>query len=138
MILVDTNILSDILHDQAGFAAQSAKALEVALVAEDVFINAVVLAELATRYPDSAKLWSRLGAMFVRFEPHVPRAAAFLAGQAHREYRKRGGERTTILPDFLIGAHALSCNAALLTRDPRGYASYFPTLKILTPETSYG
>lgn len=48
-------------------------------------------------------------------------------------YRARGGRRM-ILPDFLIGAHALSERCALVTRDARRYRLAFPGLQLITPE----
>ena len=55
-------------------------------------------------------------ASFCRCE-EVPWFAGFLAGQVFRQYRKRGRPRTAVLPDFLIGAHALVMDLNLLTRD---------------------
>ena len=42
-----------------------------------------------------------------------------------------------MLPDFLIGAHAVSLNAAVLTRDPAIYRRYFPELTLITPENDH-
>ena len=39
-----------------------------------------------------------------------------------------------ILPDVLIGAHALLENLALLSRDGRRYRQAFPGLKLITPQ----
>ncbi|MDQ2878474.1 MAG: type II toxin-antitoxin system VapC family toxin, partial [Pseudomonadota bacterium] len=64
-------------------------------------------------------------------------AVALRAGVAFREYRRRGGPRQTILPDFLIGAHAEILGATLMTRDRR-LAGYFPALSIITPEADHG
>jgi len=36
----------------------------------------------------------------------MPRSALFLAGKAFQRYRTAGGMRTSVLPDFSIGAHA--------------------------------
>jgi hypothetical protein len=36
----------------------------------------------------------------------LPWEAGFLASKCFLDYRKRGGQRTTPLPDFYIGAHA--------------------------------
>ena len=66
---------------------------------------------------------------------NVPWEAAFLAGKAFVAYRKAGGERSSPLPDFFIGAHAAIRGYDLLTRDPRGFRKYFPTLRIISPET---
>ena len=56
----------------------------------------------------------------------IPVEASFLAGRAHAEYRRAGGARPAVLPDFLIGAHAAVTGRALLTRDPRRVARYLP------------
>ena len=63
----------------------------------------------------------------------MPRSALFLAGQVFKAYRRRGGPRASVLPDFFIGAHATVVGAPLLTRDPRRYRSYFPTIELITP-----
>jgi len=52
---------------------------------------------------------------------------AFLA------YRRRGGQRHAPLPDFYIGAHAAVANFRLLTRDPKRYRTYFPTVELIAP-----
>lgn len=71
--------------------------------------------------------------MFER-EP-IPFEAAFLAGKAFFSYRKRGGTKTSPLPDFFIGAHAAVAGYRLLTRNATRYRTYFPTLSLITPDT---
>ena len=66
----------------------------------------------------------------------MPREALFLAGKVFLQYRKNKGNKTSPLPDFFIGAHALTSNFQLLTRDNRKFTSYFPTLKLITPGTN--
>ena len=52
---------------------------------------------------------------------------------AHADYRQCGGQRSMILPDFLIGAHALLESTGLLTRDGRRYRQAFPGLRLILP-----
>ena len=49
------------------------------------------------------------------------------------KYRRRGGARRSPMPDFYIGAHAALTGLTLLTRDPRRYRTYFPTLNLVSP-----
>lgn len=63
----------------------------------------------------------------------LPWEAAFLAGKSFLSYRKRGGRKTTPLPDFYIGAHAAVANLTLLTRDATRYKTYFPKLRLVAP-----
>lgn len=57
----------------------------------------------------------------------------FPAGKAFQRYKARGGTRTSMLPDYFIGAHAAVAGIPLLTRDVRRYAGYFPKLELLAP-----
>jgi hypothetical protein len=63
----------------------------------------------------------------------IPYAAAFLAGKCFLDYRRRGGTRTSPLPNFFIGAHAAVAGYALLTRDINRYRTYFPRLELISP-----
>ncbi len=48
-------------------------------------------------------------------------------------YRSRGGTRRRVLPDLIIGAHAMARAERLLTRDRGFYRSSFAKLRILEP-----
>lgn len=63
----------------------------------------------------------------------LTREAAFLAGKAFLQYRRRGGLRSSTLPDFFIGAHAAVEGMTLLTRDVARYQTYFPALELIHP-----
>ena len=63
----------------------------------------------------------------------LPYEAALLAGKCFRAYRRRGGTRTSPLPDFYIGAHAAVCGYRLLTRAAARYQSYFPSVELIAP-----
>jgi len=68
----------------------------------------------------------------------IPKPALFLAGKVFTQYRKAGGTRTGVLPDFFIGAHAAVQQLPLLTRDVGRYRSYFPSLKLIAPRPDLG
>ena len=131
-ILVDSNVILDLFTEDAVWEAWSSDALAAAASAHRLVINAVVFAEVSINFDAIEEVESELGTTFER-EP-IPFAAAFLAGKALRLYRQRGGTRTSLLPDFLIGAHAAVQDYQLLTRDVVRYRSYFPTLRLIAPE----
>ncbi len=55
-------------------------------------------------------------------------AAAFL------KYKSFKGTREFLIPDFLIGAHALYYTKSILTTNPRDFQKYIPELDVLTPQ----
>jgi predicted nucleic acid-binding protein len=73
-----------------------------------------------------------LPADIYRREP-LPYEAAFLAGKAFLDYRRRGGTKTSPLTDFYIGAHAAVRRYRLLTRDAARYRTYFPMVELIAP-----
>ena len=55
------------------------------------------------------------------------------ATRAQAAYRRRGGKRESLVPDFLIGANATYFSGRLLTTNPRDFLRSFPNLEVLTP-----
>lgn len=129
---VDTNVLLDLVTDDPGFADRSLGALEAATLRGPLLVNDVVYAELSVRYARIADVDAFVTAAGLRREA-LPRAALFLAGKAFLAYRRAGGTRTGVLPDFFIGAHAAVRGAPLLTRDAARYRSYFPDVEVIVP-----
>jgi predicted nucleic acid-binding protein len=56
------------------------------------------------------------------------------AARAHADYRRRGGRREVLIPDFVIGANAAYYSGRLLTTNPRDFLRAFPALEVLTPQ----
>jgi predicted nucleic acid-binding protein len=131
-VLVDSNVLLDIATNDPGWGEWSANALADAVEHTTLIINPIIYAEVSIGYTTIEALDAALPATLYRREP-LPWEAAFLAGKSFLLYRKRGGSRTSPLPDFYIGAHAAIGHLALLTRDMARYRSYFPTIEILAP-----
>ncbi len=132
--LVDTNVLLDVAEEDTRWSAWSGRQIADAAVEGALVINQVVYAEMAAGFDSVEALDATLTPERYRRE-HVPFDAAFLAGVAFLSYRRRGGARSSPLPDFFIGAHAAVRGYRLLTRDRGYYAAYFPTLEIVSPET---
>jgi len=131
--LVDSNVLIDVLDSDPLWSARSAVALETAGAAGPVVINQVIYAEVSVRYEDTDELDRDLPMADFQRE-QLPWPAAFLAGKAFAEYRRRGGRRRSPLPDFFIGGHAAVTGLRLLTRDASRYRTYFPTVELIIPE----
>ena len=129
MTLVDTNVLLDVLLAGAEHGDESEARLAAAVRAGPLVVNDVIAAELAPVFDTAAALWSALRDAEIELVPY-PREAVFVAGQAFKRYRRHGGRRTRILPDFMIGAHAVASRARLLTRDGRFYRDAFPGLRL--------
>lgn len=132
MILCDSNVLLDVLVDDARWAAWSLGQLEKWSRRGPLIVNPVIYAELSAGYDTVEALDRDLDSMGLRFE-EMPREALFLAAKAHLLYRKRGGTRPGVLADFFVGAHAAVRRLPVLTRDGRRYRSCYPTVELVTP-----
>lgn len=130
--LVDSNVLLDVITDDPVWAEWSAEALAAALNRESVVITPIVYAEVSIAFDRIEDLDDALPADQFERE-NLLWQAGFVAGKAFLAYRRRGGRRLTPLPDFYIGAHAAVAGHRLLTRDRRRYATYFPTVELITP-----
>jgi len=132
MILVDSNVIIDVLTKDPFWHAWSEAALSDAADHDEVAINPIIFAEISSGFATMSELDRHLGADTFRRLP-LPYEAGFVAGRAFVEYRRRGGVRTSPLPDFYIGAHAAVAGLRLLTRDACRYAGYFPKVRLISP-----
>lgn len=131
-VLVDSNVILDVVTEDAKWAAWSMDALERAGEESPLVINPLVYAEVSIGFQRIEELDDALPAEYLKREA-LPWEAAFLAGKVFVRYRRAGGTRPSPLPDFYIGAHAAIRGYTLLTRDARRYRTYFPRLKLITP-----
>lgn len=133
MTLVDTNVLLDVLQGDAVWADWSQAALDLAAAQDTLFINPLVYAELSLAFARIEELEVVVAEAGLEY-CELPREALFLGAKAFQAYRRGQTQRTRVLPDFLIGAHAAVAGAALLTRDRRTYRTWFPTVRLIAPE----
>lgn len=130
--LIDSNVLIDVLSESSEWSEWSLEAVRQAGASEPLVINEVIYAEVSSRYSRIEDLDLALPIDYYQRE-RMPWPAAFLAGRAFVEYKRRGGPRRSPLPDFFIGSHAAVAGLRLLTRDPGRYRSYFPTVELIAP-----
>ncbi|MEO3937242.1 type II toxin-antitoxin system VapC family toxin [Dermatophilaceae bacterium Soc4.6] len=135
--LVDSNVLLDVLTQDRVWGGWSSTALARAADAGSLVINPVVYAEVSTRFERIEDLERSLPASDFRRDA-IPWEAAFLAAKAFAAYRRRGGIRTSTLPDFFIGAHAAVAGHTLLTRDVARYRTSYPALVLVSPPAPGG
>lgn len=130
--LFDSNVLLDIITLDPVWQPWSEAQVDAAGEQRLAFINPIIYAEVASAFASESDLvrWLSPG-IFQRLP--LPYEAAWRAAQAFQQYRRAGGARTSLLPDFYIGAHAVCEGLALVTRDKDGYAKYFPQLEIISP-----
>jgi len=130
--LVDSCVLIDVLADDPKWADWSLDQLDELGSQAPLVINPLILAEISPRFERAADLEAALSILPLKREA-LPWDAAFLAGQAFKAYRAQRGNKTSPLPDFYIGAHALVSGMRLLTRDAKRYMGYFPKLTLVAP-----
>ena len=130
--ILDSNVLLDIVTADAKWLDWSTEQFRAAAAEGQVLLNPIIYAELAPAFDSQAALdrWLR-PTIFKRLR--LPYEAGYRASEAFVAYRKRGGTKTSPLPDFYIGAHAELAGLTLVTRDATRYRTYFPKLKLITP-----
>lgn len=129
--LVDSNLILDVATDDPVWGAWS----DVQLTRHQkkgLVVNPVIYAELCAGANDPSEVDDLMTELRLEFR-ELSREALFLAAKAFLHYRRRGGAKTSPLPDFFIGAQAESLGIAILTRDPARYRTYFPKVKLITP-----
>jgi predicted nucleic acid-binding protein len=129
---LDTSVLLDVLLDDPKYRPSSLEALRAAHASGTLIVCPVVWAETrgAVKRPEAiAKAFEQVDITFDPFD----QAAADLAGDLWRTYRRRGGTRTRLVPDFLVGAHAQLRSGRILSRDRGFLRTYFKDLAVIDP-----
>jgi predicted nucleic acid-binding protein len=128
---LDSSVLLLLARKQPGWEAWR-DVLQKAANEGELIISPVAFAEFSIAYPEVEAAQADLDRLHIFYDDISP-AAAYLAGQIFLRYRRNGGPRLNLIPDFVIAAHA-SVQADRLAALDRGYLrSYFPTLPLLAP-----
>ena len=132
MIVVDSCVLIDLAGGDERWADWSAAQLSAWSRRGPLVVNGIIYAEVASGFDtiEALEIFVAAAGLELR-EP--ARGALYLAGRARTLYRRRGGTRSGLLADFLIGAHAADLGCPVLTRDTSRFRSYFPRLELISP-----
>lgn len=131
-MIFDTNVVIHLI-DLGGSAEVRERATEL-LAINRVYINEIVFAEVATHFSSADQALDQLALLGFTLR-RLSYDDCYRAGTAFARYRRSGGLRTTILPDFLIGAQAAGRGWPIVTRDRKGFARYFPGVELIDPHT---
>jgi len=134
-VVVDSNVLLDVLTEDAYWYAWSAERLAALADQGELIINPLIYSEVCVGFETIEELDEALPSRLFRRES-LPWAAGFLAAKCFQQYRRAGGARRSPLSDFYIGAHAALTGRPLLTRDASRYRTYLPQLAIIAPHQS--
>ena len=133
-VAVDTSVLLAIFKGEPK-GEDWLECLQSTAETATLLVSSVVFAEIRSFFSSEDACRKTLRSIHLRHSPFTEEAS-LLAGKLFRTYRHQGGPRKTILPDFLVAAHAATQADSLATED-RGYLRrYFPALRLLTPDAS--
>lgn len=132
-IFVDSNIIIDIAGTGGQWTEWSMK--QVSLYAGTMSINPVIYSELCSPWDSVTEVDNLIAYLGLNYL-EIPKEALFLAAQAFKLYRLRGGSKTAPLPDFFIGAHAAASGVPIITRNVKRYKAYFPTVTLISPQST--
>jgi hypothetical protein len=135
LTLVDSNILIDVLSRDPAWYEWSASRLAECGERGPIVIIDVIFAEICAGFERLEEVEQALAALGVQ-NVAMTRESLFCAAAAFRDYRRRRGSKSNVLPDFFVGAHAEIEGVPLLTRDQRRYQTYFPSARLIAPEDS--
>jgi hypothetical protein len=128
---IDSSVLWCIQKQEPGYEGWQSL-LEKAALEGHLCICPVTFAEISPGRLDADEVLKGLSFLAISYEEITPQAA-YLAGSIFLNYRREGGPRTQMIPDFLIAAHA-EVQCTHLAAIDRGYLRrYFPKLQSLQP-----
>ena len=130
---VDSSVILDVLTGDPGNAAASLAALRKASREGRLIVSESVIAEVRPAFETSALFEEFLGDWGLEFMPSTLRSSIRAGEMLRQMLARKKRQEGRILPDFLIGAHALEHADRLLARDRGFLRDYFTELALWDP-----
>jgi len=129
---LDTNVLIALLNNQEPHHLWSVEQLKACKLKGPALISDIVYCEFSIGMTTQAHVDAAV-AQFALERISSDDAVLFRAGTAFKQYKAQKGQKTNVLPDFLIGAIAEVTGAPLVTANPKDFINYFPNVQIIAP-----
>ena len=130
---VDSSVILDVLTGDPGTASASLSALRKASQEGRLIVSESVVAEVRPAFESNALFEEFLGDWGLEFTPSTLRSSIRAGEMLQQMLTRKKRQEGRILPDFLIGAHALEHADRLLVRDRGFLRDYFTELALWDP-----
>ncbi|MBN1961932.1 MAG: PIN domain-containing protein [Deltaproteobacteria bacterium] len=129
---IDSSVLFDVILNDPKYCSPSLASLQRANSEGSLIVCPVVWAELRAALKAPETIAYVLNNANIAFDPFDQKCTD-LAGDLWCKYRRNGGKRSQLIPDFLVGAHAQIRADRILTRDRGFLRRYFNPLVVIEP-----
>lgn len=130
---IDTSVLLDILNESPEHRDWGLDQLNRARVDGPVVVSDIVYSEISTSMETVQDTDAAIDALALQ-RCSYSHEVLFRAAKAYKKYREENkGQKTGLLPDFLIGALAQVESRPLITRDTGKVRTYFPDVNLIAP-----
>jgi predicted nucleic acid-binding protein len=129
---LDTNVLIYLLDEGSQHHEWSIDQLANCKAKGPAVVSDIVYCEMAVGMATQEEVDAAVAKFALERAPNSDEVL-FRAAMAFQQYKKNGGPKSRVLPDFLVGAIAEVAGAALVTVNGGDFKNYFPTLNVISP-----
>jgi predicted nucleic acid-binding protein len=130
---VDSSVILDVLTGEQAHASGSLAALRKASQDGQLIVSESVIAEVRPAFESNSSFEEFLGDWGLEFMPSTLHSSIRGGEMLRQMLARKKKHEGRILPDFLIGAHALEHADRLLARDRGFLRDYFTDLALWDP-----
>lgn len=130
---VDTNVIICLLDPDSEYHQWSVDEVQKAKANGPVIVPDIAYCEFSIGMASKEATDMAIQSLALERLP-CPDESLFRAGRAYMKYKnEHDGQKTNVLPDFLIGAQAETAQAPLITINGKDFRTYFAQLQLVCP-----